>query len=86
MPPIRARDLRANIADMGFERGVVHTVELLIGECIEQRQHLRELTELVSQCINQVDQMVVVGGAMKDQLQLIKREQSQRGDTDGEAS
>lgn len=84
MPPIRARDLRANIKQMGFEQGTVHTVELALQELGELRQHMRELAELVSQCIDHVDRMVIVNTAMADQIKRIKREQ--RGEDSGEAS
>ena len=85
MPIVRARDLRTNIHEMGFEKGVVHTLELFMEEYSQHRQHMRELTELVSQCIDQVEKMVHVSSAMSETMQQIRRD-AERGDEHGEQS
>lgn len=80
--PIRARDLRTNIKEQGFEQGVVRTVELLLDEFAGLRQHMRELTELVSQCVDQISRLAEVGSRMKDTIDTIKRTGKQSdGDT-----
>lgn len=75
MPPnVRARDLRANIKEWGFEKGVVTTVEQLLDEFATHRQHMRELTTLVSQCIDQIERFIAIGDGMKRDIDKIKRE------------
>jgi hypothetical protein len=73
MPPIRTRDLRVHIKDWGFERAVVHTLEALLEERVQEREHFRELTELVAQCVDQVSKMIHVGDAMKRDIERINR-------------
>jgi hypothetical protein len=58
---------------MGFEQGVVHTVEHLLEEHQEDRQHLREMAQLLDQCIDQVTQMVNVGTGMQQKLIEMQR-------------
>jgi hypothetical protein len=74
MPPIRARDLRVNIKEMGFEKGVVHTLELALEELSAVRGHIRDMAEMVQQCINETEKMVAIGGRMKDELQQLHRD------------
>jgi hypothetical protein len=62
---------------MGFEKGVVHTLELLLDEYAQTRQHMRELTELVQLCINQIDNFVNIGQGMQRKLDQIARDKEQ---------
>jgi len=71
--PVRARDLRANIMEFGFEQGMVHTVERLLDEYAQTRQNLRELVSLVDKCIEEVSKMVQIGTAMRTQIEQLKR-------------
>lgn len=73
MPQIRARDLRENIKTWGYEKGMELTFEAVLEERVQEREHMRELTELVARCIEQVERMVHVGDAMKSKLQDIER-------------
>ena len=73
MPQIRARDLRDNVKTYGFERGMHITLEAILEERVQEREHMRELTALVAQCIDQVANMVQVGDAMKSKLEDVKR-------------
>lgn len=77
--PVRARDLRVAIKDMGFERGTVHTLELALEEVSSLRLDLRNITELVSLCINQIEIMVRFGDATKTMLEELKRRANQDG-------
>ena len=77
--PIRARDLRTNIAELGFEKGVVVTLEHLLDEQAGMRQTLREMAELLSTCINQVERMVNAGSAMAEKLKQMERDSEQDG-------
>lgn len=81
MPPIRARDLRQNIRDYGFEQGTVVTFEQLLDEYVQHRQHIRELTRLVSQCIEQIERFLAVGEGLRREIETIKRV----GEQDGES-
>jgi hypothetical protein len=82
--PVRARDLRANIRDYGFEQGVIVTLEHLLDEHVSLRQHMRELTSLVSKCVDEVEKMVHIGSSMQTAIQQIKRER--QGEDHGEES
>ena len=82
---IRARDVRVLIKDYGFEKGVVAALEQILDEYVQTREHLRELTELCSHCIDQVEKMVHVGDALKLRVEELKRI-SQQGDHHGDQS
>lgn len=71
--PIRARNMRDNIRELGFENGVVVTMEAILDEHAHMRWQLQQLTELVDQCINQVVDMVTIGTDMKGRLETMKR-------------
>ncbi len=71
--PVRARDLRANIKELGFETGVVKTLELMLEEHSHMRYQLHQLTTLVDACIDQVSNMVSVGAHLRTQLEDMKR-------------
>jgi len=79
MPQIRARDLRANIKTHGYEKGMELVLEAILEERVQEREHMRELTALVAQCIENVSRMVDVGDAMKRKLQDVERI-NQQGD------
>ena len=83
MPTIRARDLRSNIKELGFERGIVVTLEAALEEVGELRQHMRQLTALTGECIDRMQQFVQIGEAMRETIETIKREQ--KGGPDGDA-
>lgn len=74
---LRARDLRSNILSMGFEKGVVHTVELMIEESIGYRQNLVQMAELQSQMLDKLADMVDVSGHMRQRLDEMKRREEQ---------
>ena len=71
--PVRARDLRANISELGFERGVADTLERMLEEHSHMRYQLHQLTQLVDACIDQVTNMVSVGTHLRTQLEDMKR-------------
>jgi hypothetical protein len=85
MPPIRARDLRVTIKEMGFEKGVVHTLELALEEMAGIQQHLRDLTELSAQCVDQIAKFIQIAGGMREVIDRIKRSHEQ-GDEHGDVS
>jgi hypothetical protein len=74
--PIKARDLRANIKDLGFEQGVVATLELLLDEHSHMKQLIREMATLLDRCIDEVMKMTHVGESMKQGMEQLKRDQN----------
>lgn len=82
MPPIRSRDLRANIKAFGFENGVVHTLERFFDEFAGYRQNMRDMSELLSQCINEVEKMISVGEGMQGKLADMQRIMNQGNEHD----
>lgn len=82
MPLTRARDLRANIKEMGFERGVVHTLELALEQQSEMHGHIRQMSELITTCIEQVEKMVVVGDHMRQTVDQLRRDLKGNDDAD----
>ena len=53
----RGRDLRRNIAELGFERGVVTTLELHLDEFISLRQSMTELAKIQNDIIDSLVQL-----------------------------
>jgi hypothetical protein len=82
MAPIKERDLRANIKEMGTEEGIIYTLERMIGEHMSDRHHVRELTKLVDQAIDQLSIMMRVSEHMKQTIVSLKRVQAQGDDLD----
>jgi len=82
--PIRARDLRANIKELGFEQGVVQTLELALEELSQLRQYLRDLSELQNAITTRMLQFVEIGDAMSKRIDQIKRDQEQGNKLDGD--
>lgn len=80
--PIRARDVRSAVKELGFERGVIHVLELICEERAGDRQTMREIVEMMGQVVNNIDRMVQVGDAMGVQIQEIKRRDEQFRNTD----
>jgi hypothetical protein len=72
--PIRARDLRHNIAEMGFEKGMVHTMELLLEEFSEHRQNMRSLAQMMDLCVKQIETMVEVSDVLKHMVVEVQRQ------------
>lgn len=84
MPIIRARDVRTYIAELGFEKGVVQSLERLLDDYAETRQHIRQIAELLAKNIDELEKLVQIGDTMKKSIDEIRRIQRQ-GDQNGEA-
>ncbi|HEY4385340.1 MAG TPA: hypothetical protein VGN34_12850 [Ktedonobacteraceae bacterium] len=82
--PVRARDLRTNIKEYGFEKGVVQTMEQLLDEFAAHRQYLAELREIVDKTIDQMNVFVKLGEGLQTRVDELKR--LQQGDANGESS
>jgi hypothetical protein len=72
-PYVRARDLRANIATLGFEKGVVVTLELMLEENSSQRQTMREVVAMLDGMVDQLNKMIGISVKMRDEIESIKR-------------
>jgi len=72
--PVRARDLRASIKELGFEQATVTTLEYLLEERAEYRQHMREMAEMLNKCIDAVGVMQEVGNSVTQKLEQLKRD------------
>lgn len=77
MPMVHARDLRENIKELGFERGVVVTLELLLEEFTGYRQYLLRLADVQSTCIDSIQQLTEVGGTILQTVNDIRRSEEQ---------
>jgi hypothetical protein len=75
--PIRARDLRVNIAERGFERGVVHTLELALEDLSALRANLRDATEVIQLMADNVEQFLKISEGLRTQLEMVRRRQQQ---------
>ena len=84
MPLINARDVRTYIGELGFEKGVVQSLEKLIDELVEWRHNMRQLTELTSRCIDEVEKLIHVSGSMKHVIEEIRREHQQHEEKHGD--
>jgi thiamine kinase-like enzyme len=86
MPLIRARDLRVTIKEMGFEKGVAHTLELALEELAEIRQLILQLADLASRCIDEVGKLNQINDGMKRKLDELRRIRQQGIEQDGDVS
>lgn len=71
--PVRARDLRANIKDYGFEQGVVVTFEAFLDEFTQYRQHQRDVVEMLELCSKNIERFLDISSGMQEQLDTMRR-------------
>lgn len=81
-PAVKARDLRANIQELGFEHGVVATLELLLEEHAANRQYIRDLSNITEKLIDNFERMVAVSDGLRRHIDALKRVQEE-GEADG---
>lgn len=74
MPIVRARDVRSNIREFGFEQGIVTTIEQFLEEFAEYRQHQRELVEMVNKLIDQLAMHNAIKDGIIREIDRMKRE------------
>ena len=77
IPPVRARDLRSNVKELGFEQGVMTTLEMMLEEHSQDRQTMRQMVAILNQCADNVLKMLHVGESMKQQVEELKRNRDQ---------
>jgi len=71
---VKARDLRDNIQMYGFEKGIVATLELLLDEHAELRQHMKEAADLIGQLVEATDRLNVINGGITRILDMMQRD------------
>jgi hypothetical protein len=79
---VKARDLRVNIAAQGFERGVVHTLELALEDLSALRANLRDATEVIQLMADNVEQFLKISEGLRTQLEMVRR-RPQQDEPDG---
>lgn len=81
--PLRARDLRANIQELGFEKGVEMTLTLLLDEWVGVRQQIKEMADIQSQTIDQLTVMANIGEGMAKRIASLKAHEEQFDESRG---
>ncbi len=77
MTTVKGRDLRYNIRLLGFEKGVVATLELLLDEMAGHRQAMKEMAELQSNMIDRLTEVIQIGGSMAVKMKEFDRTTNQ---------
>lgn len=75
--PVRARDVRVAVGTMGFEKGVVHILELLCEDLVGHRETQKDMAEVISLVASNVERMISVGTSMSDKLADMERKDKQ---------
>jgi len=70
---IKARDVRVNIAEVGFERGVVHSLEAAIEEINALRGNLRDAAELMQVMSDNLEGFLKISKGMQSKLSALER-------------
>jgi hypothetical protein len=70
---IRARDVRVNVAEMGFERGVVHTLEAAIEEINALRVNMRDAIQVIQAMTDNIGNMIQVGTGLQQRIIAMER-------------
>jgi hypothetical protein len=71
---------------MGFEKGMVHSLERLLDEMAGWREDIRQLVELTAQCIDGVEKLNQINDGMKRKLDELRRIRQQGIEQDGDVS
>jgi len=75
--PVRARDLRANITELGFEQGVAVTLEALLDEHTQDRQNMRDMAQMLDQCIDKLSEFIALSEGLQKRMMELKRTNDQ---------
>jgi len=78
--PVRARDLRANIAELGFERGVVATLEGHLDEFVSFRQDVLNMARIQNDLIDAHLQLSQIISRVQGGLDELKKNEVERLD------
>ncbi len=70
---IRARDVRPNIAEHGFERGVVITLEAALEEVNALRSNLRDAAEVMGNMVEQLERFLHISSTLQNKIHALER-------------
>jgi hypothetical protein len=70
---IKARDVRVNIAEVGFERGVVHSLEATIEEVSALRSNLRDAAEVMGNMVEQLERFLHISSTLQNKIHALER-------------
>jgi len=70
---IRARDLRRNIKELGYEKGMQTSFELLLEEMVANRQLMAECTNAVVAMANAIEGLTNIAEGMKERIESLRR-------------
>lgn len=73
----RARDVRADIKEMGFEKGIERAVTMIADEQSGVRDSLANMAKMLDHVVDTLTDMVKINGAMAEQMDLMKRNKEQ---------
>lgn len=80
----RARDVRANIKELGFEKGIELSLTVLADEMTGFRQSMKEMAELQSMMIDRLSEVIQISGVMGEKLHEMSRKEDQFDSVRGE--
>ncbi len=75
--PVRARDIRRWIKELGFENGVVHTLEQMAEEQISHRQDMASLADIQSTVVESLERLNIIHEGVAKQLDEMRRREEQ---------
>lgn len=68
----KARDVRADIKELGFEKGVERALTLMADEQVGVRQSLGEIASILDQLINRMHETVLVNEQLVKQIDALR--------------
>jgi hypothetical protein len=74
---VKARDLRANIKELGFEKGVAVTLELALEDLSALRSNLRDAADTMQLMSDNLEKFLKISTELNTQLEMIRRRQQQ---------
>lgn len=80
----RARDVRANIKELGFEKGIELSLTILADEMTGFRQSMKDMSELQSMMIDRLTEIIQISGAMGEKIHEMSRREDQFDSVRGE--
>lgn len=80
----RARDVRANILELGFEKGIELSLTLLADEIAGMRQTIKSTVENQDKIVDVLGQVTQINGAIAQQVDEMKRSEEQFDSVRGE--
>lgn len=67
--PVRARDLRVNVQQLGFEKGMMTTLELLLEEMVLIRQLTQGCVEMQNEFVRVISDLVQISDELRNRVE-----------------